>query len=309
MRLSKVTRMSPLPRILVAALFVAALALPASAAARTKTSYYVALGDSYSQGVQPLGAGQADIDTSKGFNNVAFKKLHKTTPGLKLVRLGCGGATTDSMINGTLPCPIDKLPYKSTSKATSQLTYAVKWIKAHRANVKYVTVSIGGNDFASCARQPDLNAVIVCTSAGIAKMKQNVPVIAKALRKAAGKKPSIVGSTYPDVVLGAYVGSDSGKQLASSSVSVFKDQINPTLKSSYAKGKIRFADTTTPFGGFIPFSKTTTLAPFGTIPVAVANICKLGWYCTTRPQGPDIHLKAAGYTKFAGVVLKELKKG
>jgi lysophospholipase L1-like esterase len=296
--------MSPLPRILAVAIAAAALALPASAAARAKPTYYVSLGDSYAQGVQPIGLNQADVPTTKGFNNVVFKKLRKKHPGLKFVQLGCGGATTDSMINGDKPCG-EKLPYKSTSKATSQLTYAAKWVKAHRGKVSYITVSIGGNDFAHCAGAGDFNAVLACASQGIAQMKKNLPVIARTLRKAAGKKTVIVGSTYPDVVLGAYVQSDSGKQLASASVSVFKDQVNPTLKKAYAKQKIRFADTTTAFGSFIPFSKTTTLAPYGQIPVAVADICKFGWYCTARPGGPDIHLRTSGYAKFAAVVLKE----
>jgi lysophospholipase L1-like esterase len=299
--------MSTSPRIVAVAVAAAVLALPASAAARAKTTYYVSLGDSYAQGFQPIGPNQADVPTTKGYNNVAFKKLHKSHPGLKFVQLGCGGATTDSMINGDKTCS-EKLPYKSNSKATSQLTYAAKWIKAHRGKVSYITVSIGGNDFAHCAGAGDFNAVLTCTSQGIAQMKKNVPVIAKTLRKAAGKKTVIVGSTYPDIVLGAYVQSDSGKQLASASVSVFKDQINPALKKAYAKQKIRFADTTTAFGSFIPFSKTTTLAPYGQIPVAVANICRLGWYCTARPGGPDIHLKTAGYAKFATVELKQLTR-
>src|SRR3954454_21425565 len=295
--------MSSFPRILATAVAVAALALPASAAARAKASYYVALGDSYAQGVQPLGPNQADIDTNKGFNDVAFKALRRSHPGLKLVKLGCGGATTDSMINGTKPCRIDHVPYKSTSRATSQLTYGSKWIKAHRARVAYVTVSIGGNDFAHCASEPDFNAAAACTSAGINEMKKNLPVIAKTLRRAAGKKPAIVGSTYPDIVLGAYVQGDSGRQLAQVSVAIFRDQINPVLKSAYAKQKIRFADTTTAFGSYTLFDQTTTLAPYGQIPVAVANICRLGWFCQPRPDGPDIHLKAAGYSKFAAVVL------
>jgi lysophospholipase L1-like esterase len=298
--------MSTFPRILIAALAVAALALPATASARAKTTYYVALGDSYSRGYQPVGPGQTDVITSKGFNVFAYKALHKKQPGLELVQLGCGGATTDSMINGTQPCEKTN-PYRSTSRATSQLTYAAKWIKAHRGRVAYVTISIGGNDFAHCASEPDFNAVVACTSQGIAEMKKNVPVIARTLRKAAGRKTVMVGSTYPDIVLGAYVKSDSGKQLAQASVAVFKDQINPALKSGYAKAKVRFADTTAAFSGFTPFDRTTALAPYGQIPVAVANICEFGWYCNARPQGPDIHLKTAGYEKFANAVLKQLK--
>src|SRR4051794_12388837 len=96
--------MSTSPRIIAVAVAAAALALPATAAARAKTTYYVALGDSYAQGVQPIGRSQADVPTKKGFNNVVFKKLHKTHPGLKFVELGCGGATTQSMIDGSKRC-------------------------------------------------------------------------------------------------------------------------------------------------------------------------------------------------------------
>src|SRR4051794_3721451 len=217
--------MSPAPRILTAAVALAALALPTSAAARTKTTYYVSLGDSYAQGVQPIGPNQADIPTNKGFNDVAFKQLRKSHPGLKHVKLGCGGATTDSMINGTKACG-EKLPYKSTSQKTSQLTYAAKWIRAHRARVAYVTISIGGNDFARCGGAGDTNAAAACAIKGIDKMKKNLPVIAGALRKAAGEKPVIVGSTYPDVILGAYTKGDSGKDFATASVTIFKKSIN-----------------------------------------------------------------------------------
>lgn len=282
----------------------AALALPAAASA--KTSYYVSLGDSWAQGVQPIGPGQADISTNKGFTDYLYKTLRKSRPGLKLVKLGCGGATTDSMINGTRKCG-EKLPYKSSSKATSQLTYASTFLKAHRSQIAYVTVIIGGNDIAPCAAKGDNAAIVACTGDGIKQIKKNISVISRTLRAAAGTKAVIVGSTYADVVLGQYVKSDNGKQLAQLSVSVFKQQVNPTLKSGYAKRKIGFVDATAGFGGYVPFDQTTDLPPYGVIPKAVASICTLGWYCTDRST-PDIHLKPAGYSKLAGLFATQLKR-
>jgi lysophospholipase L1-like esterase len=220
------------------------------------------------------------------------------------VRLGCGGATTESMIRGTRPCGEAYLPYESKSRKTSQLTYGAKWIREHSSQVKYVTLTIGGNDFASCTSAGDLGAVVECTGKGIEKMKKNLPVIAKALRKAAGPEPTIVGSTYPDVVLGAYVQSEDGKNLAAASVEVFRQQINPAMKKAYSKRKIGFIDATDEFGGYIPFERTTTLAPYGEIPVAVANICKFGWFC----ERPDIHLRSNGYAKLAKLFLAEIRR-
>jgi lysophospholipase L1-like esterase len=293
-------------RTVAAAIATAALALPAAAGAKPKTTYMVSLGDSWAQGVQPIGPNQADIATNQGFNDVLYKKLRKTHPGLKHVKLGCGGATTDSMINGTRACG-EKLPYASRSKATSQLTYAGKFLRAHRAKIAFVTVIIGGNDVAPCASKPTNDEIVACTSDGIGQIKKNISVISSKLRAAAGKKAVIVGSTYADVVLGQYLKGDNGKAIAELSVGIFRDQINPTLKSGYAKQKIGFVDATAGFGGYIPFDQTTELEGYGKVPQAVANICNLGWYCTPR-SSPDIHLKPAGYAKLADLFATQVKK-
>jgi lysophospholipase L1-like esterase len=289
------------------ALALALLALPAAASAHTPTKYYLSLGDSYAQGVQPLGPNQADIATNQGFTDDLYPKVRKLVPGLKLVKLGCGGATTTSLIDGSKPCK-EPLPYASTSRSTSQLTYAADFMRKHRGRIALVTISIGGNDFANCRSKADLTAITTCVTNGIATMKANLPAIAKTLRKAAGKKAVIVGSTYPDVVLGSWVTGATGMTLAQASVPIFQQQVNPALKGAYAKQKIGFVDATTAFGSYIPFSQTTTLAPFGVVPQSVANICSLGWYCVTRPDGPDIHLRPAGYQKLAGLYLTEVKK-
>lgn len=293
-------------RLLPLALAAAALALPAAAtAAAPKATYFVSLGDSWAQGVQPIGPDQKDVATNKGFNDVLYAKLRKTHPGLIHVKLGCGGATTGSMINGTKPCA-EKLPYASKSKATSQLTYASKFLKRNRARIAYVTVIIGGNDVAPCASKPG-DELVACVGKGLEEIKKNISVISKKVRTGAGKKAVIIGSTYADVVLGQYVKSDNGKSIAAVSVDIFRDQINPTLKKGYAKQKIGFVDATAGFGGYIPFDQTTTLAPYGEIPQAVANICTLGWYCDERST-PDIHLKPKGYAKLAGLFLKRIPR-
>src|SRR4051794_41962322 len=121
--------MSTSPRILAVAVAAAALALPATAAAGAKTTYYVALGDSYAQGVQPIGRNQADVPTKKGFNNVVFKKLHKKHPGLKFVELGCGGATTQAVVDGRKGRK-EKIPYKRTPKGASPPTHPAQRVKA-----------------------------------------------------------------------------------------------------------------------------------------------------------------------------------
>jgi hypothetical protein len=63
-----------------------------------------------------------------------------------------------------------------------------------------------------------------------------------------------------------------------------------------------FVDITAATGGYLPFTQTTTLAPYGTIPVAVANVCKLTFYC----QLTNIHPRTVGYTLIAQQIAKAL---
>ena len=62
-------------------------------------TYYLALGDSLAQGVQPNAAG-VSVMTRDGYPDQVYASLHASRPGLKLVKLGCPGETTASMING-----------------------------------------------------------------------------------------------------------------------------------------------------------------------------------------------------------------
>ena len=72
-------------------------ARPAATAA--PASYYLALGDSLSQGVQPDAAGTS-VETAHGYPDQLYAVLHRSQPALRLVKLGCPGETTGTMIHG-----------------------------------------------------------------------------------------------------------------------------------------------------------------------------------------------------------------
>ena len=291
-------------RVLLVALLAVLLVVPASAEA-AKTRYYVSVGDSYSQGWQPNGPNGALQPTTQGYTDYFFRKARRAIRGLRHVKIGCGGATTDSMINGTRGCAEPGLPYESNSRATSQLAYAEEFLRENRKRVALVTVIIGGNDIAPCAGAGDLGQVVGCTVEGLEEIERNLPVIARTLRSAAGPRAIIIGSTYPDVVLGEWVlGGDGGRDLATASVDIFREQVNPRLRTAYRRRDIRFVDATARFGGYIPLERTTTLAPYGEIPVAVARLCRFGWYCENR----DIHLRSSGYARLANLHYSALKR-
>ena len=87
--------------------------------------------------------------------------------------------------------------------------------------------------------------------------------------------------------------------LAKLSVVAFKSLVNPALVKAYAAGNGSLVDVTQATGAYIPLGKTVRYRPYGTIPVAVANVCSLTWFCA---QG-NIHATTKGYTLIGGLVV------
>jgi len=270
--------------LLAAALAATGLvALPGVAQAGPATTYYVSVGDSYSVGYQPgLGA-------TTGYAGYVAKKT-----GLTLANFGCGGATTTSIID-TVGCP-DVLPHTAGAHlypTTTQAAAAEAFITAHRGHIGLITVSIGGNDVTACAAQA---SPIPCVATAVVSIDENVRTLATGLRAAAGPRVPLIGLTYPDVLLGAYVyptqpATALRLALASTSVVAFKSLINPALAKAYAAAGGAFVDVTAATGAYTPLTTTATVAPYGTIPRAVAQVCTLTWYCADG----NIHATGTGY--------------
>ena len=261
----------------------------AAQASQAHVTYYVSVGDSYSVGYQPgLGA-------TTGYTGYVAKAAHLT-----LANFGCSGATTTSIID-TVGCP-DILLHTAGAHVypgTTQAAAAEAFLKAHRGHVGLITVSIGGNDVTACAAEA---IPIPCVATAVASIKQNVTSLAKGLRAAAGPKVPIIGLTYPDVLLGAYVypapATAADISLISESVVAFKSLINPTLAQAYAAVHGVFVDVTSATGAYTPLTTTVTLAPYGQIPTAVAKVCTLTWYCAKG----NIHATTQGYTVIGKLV-------
>jgi lysophospholipase L1-like esterase len=278
-----------------------AAAAPASGQAATKSKFYVSLGDSYASGAQPSGVGTIR-NTRNGFAYQVPRVAAGRGWRLKLVNFGCGGATTTSLLT-TKECPEGFLgPGGRAYNGRTQLAAAERFLRANRRRTALVTVSIGGNDVTACATAAN---PVPCVQEATERIKTNVAEAARRLRRAVGPKVRIVGTTYPDVLLGLYTnGDDDSRNLATLSVVAFESFINPALKEAYAAGRGRFVDVTAASGSYIPFEQTTTLYPYGTVPVAVARICELSYYCAFR----DIHLRTDGYRLIADLVARQLPR-
>jgi hypothetical protein len=78
------------------------LAAPAGAASGG-AQYYVSLGTSLAVGVQPDARGR-NQPTDEGYADQLYRLLRLTRPRLQLVKLGCPGETSTTLIAGGL-CP------------------------------------------------------------------------------------------------------------------------------------------------------------------------------------------------------------
>lgn len=264
----------------------------ASAGAVTRTRhYYVSLGDSYAIGFQPA----PSPGPTPGYTAVVARATHMT-----LVNFGCGGATTTSILEtdgcappGT-PAGEGVVHYPHRTQAAA----AVAFIRSHRRHIGLITVSIGGNDVTDCVAAADPTT---CVLSAVRLVEKHVAALAKELRKAAGSAVPLIGLSYPDVILGTWVypAGHPERSLAGLSVTAFKDLLNPALEKAYRAAHGAFVDVTKDTGGYLPLSETTTLPPYGTVPDAVARVCRLTWFCT---QG-NIHAKTAGYTLIGREIL------
>jgi lysophospholipase L1-like esterase len=287
-------------RSLLLALLVAALALPAAASAATaKKQYYVSLGDSYAVGYQP-GKGS----TADGFANQTVTKAKKKGYKLTLVNFGCGGATTTSIIKTKGCKPDARALHPAVYTKQTQADAAAAFLKAHRGEVKLVTISISGNDVTACAKPGSGDAVTCVGDAVNNGIKKNMAVLVKKIRKAAGPKVLIVGTTYPDVILGQWVRPPVNQDLAKLSVVAFQSLINPALKAEYESVKGQFVDVTAATGAYGSLDDLTPFGDYGNIPVPVAKVCELTWYCAKG----DIHSKKSGYGIIADLIVGTLPK-
>ncbi len=288
-------------RLILAAIAILALALPSAAqAAKPKRSYYVSLGDSYAAGYQATGQDEGRT-TRNGFAYQLVGKALQRGHRFELVNFGCGGETSRSILKRKARCA-GLGPGGEKYAGRTQAAAAERFLRRHRGEIGLITVSIGGNDVTACARAAD---PIACVGPALEDVKANGKALLERLRRAAGTKTRIVGITYPDVILGSWVsGAQADRDLAALSVTAFRSLLNPALKELYESVDGKFVDVTAATGAYTPLEQTTTLEPYGVIPVAVANVCRLTYYCQYR----DIHPRTNGYALIAELVAKTLPR-
>jgi len=284
MRFARVGGRPRLPRhavtrwIVVLGLMAGAMAwsAPNANASEADEVYYLSLGDSLAQGYQNIGGphtNSAAVGYRQGYADQLFKLARDGGQDrLRLVKLGCGGESTASMIENSR-CAYD---------TGSQLGDAVEFLDAHRGEVAFITINLGANDiFLDCQGDP---------SCFIPQIATNLPFILGTLRDHAGPGVPIVGMNYfaPDVVQWF---DDPAAGQAGAARAVF---FNNFLESLYAGAGVPVADVESAFA-VTDFTTLVDLKGAGPVPLSVYNACTLTWMCTPPPLGPDSHATNNGY--------------
>jgi lysophospholipase L1-like esterase len=280
-------------RAAAAALAVSAVVTACSAPAHARpvpASYYLALGDSLSRGVQPNAAGTS-VETAQGYPDLVYARLLPGHPGLRLVQLGCPGETTKTMMHGG----ICRYP------GGSQLAAAVAFLRAHRGHVLLITIDIGANDPEDCGGEPSLSALASCIGR-IPDAATNLTAILTSLRSAAGPGVRIVGMSYYLPALAEWRDGSLGQVIARASVQLAV-VYNGLLDNAYAQAGADVADV---LGAFdtTDFGDPVKVPGIGLLPRNVARICEWTWECAPPPRGPNQHANPAGYRVIANAFLK-----
>jgi lysophospholipase L1-like esterase len=253
------------------------------------TTFYLALGDSLSQGVQPDAAGTS-VATGQGYADQVYAALHPRHPTLGLVKLGCPGETTSTMIHGG----ICRYP------GGSQLAAAVAFLRAHRGHVLLVTLDIGANDPEDCGSWASLRG-LACLRTDIPGAVSHLSAILAALQ-AAGPGVRIVGMSYYLPALAEWRDGTPGRAVAWLTERLAAGY-NDLLDRAYTTSGTRVADV---FGAFDSrdFGDQLAVPGMGMLPRNVARICQWTWEGAAPPPGPNQHADAAGYGVIAAAFLR-----
>ena len=287
-------RLAGIPRLPLA---IAAAAVVLTACSGTATpngadanpapaTYYLALGDSLSQGVQPDAAGTS-VETRYGYPDQLYAMLRRSHPTLELVKLGCPGETTTTMINGG----ICRYP------AGSQLEAADAFLRAQRGRVLLVTIDIGANDPEQCTGgDPTLTQLASCAATGIPAAVTHLTTIMASLKAAAGPGVRMVGMNYYLPALAEWRDGLPG-HLVAWAAERLTATYNDLLDRVYTQSGARVANV---FGAF----EVADFTEQGTTPINVARLCQWTWECAAPPRGPNQHANQAGYQVIARAFLQ-----
>jgi lysophospholipase L1-like esterase len=251
----------------------------------------LALGGSGSVGFQPTVAHPRGQPTASGYADDLAAREAARWPGLTLVRLGCPGMTTQTMISGGGHCLYG---------AGSQLETALSFLHTHPSTV-LVTVDLGFNDLVPCLHDMEVRAG--CVDSALAAVQSQLPQILSTLRQAAPAGTHLIGVGHYDPFLGDAVRGPAGQAFAQASLGIIV-RLNDLLRAAYTQAGIPMADVGAAFE--LRDTSPVDVPGLGTVPTNVARVCALTWMCAAPPLGPNTHPNDDGYQVVSNAIAAEL---
>jgi lysophospholipase L1-like esterase len=244
----------------------------------------VSVGTSLSVGIQPDENG-LNQRSNEGYADQLFDIIEPRYREIRLVKLGCPGETTATMMAGGI-CTYPK---------GSQLAEAVSFLHAHKDKVELITIDMGVNDILADGCIVGTAVDFDCINGALFKISTNLPLILTALRDAADPGTPIVGMNYYNTFLAAWLSGPAGQILAMQSAGLANFLNYGVLGPTYSYFGIPVADVagafySNDFTNMVPFPE-----PFFMVPRNVAVICQLTYMCVPPPVGPNIHATPDGY--------------
>jgi len=302
----------PLRHLLAAAAALAVVAVAGCAgqagdrSARSGEEVYVSLGDSYAAGTKPRGV-VGGATTKDAFPYQVAQRISPDGTPVELVNLGCSGATSYDIV-ANKGCGSGVMgPDSTTYPNEPQVEAAESALRANSGRIRLVTIVIGGNDVSNCLSSTGAHgdfrantATQDCLTTALAGLRDNLTATLSRVRAIVGPDVRIVGITYPDSFLGLYTRRDADSEaFAEATQDVFRNELNPVLRSTYTAADADFIDITQLTGGYGSLAQTTDLQPYGQIPVPVANVCRYTYMCSAQ----DVHPTEEGHTFIADQIL------
>jgi len=274
-------RIRSVVRVLLTTLVAVGLLTPSGTAVANPppdtTTYYLALGDSLAFGY-PSGVGYADD---------LQEVLKFSQPGIELIKLGCPGESTVTMIYGKGNCDGTGL-YEQYGQSTNQLA-AAKWILANMP-VSQVTIDIGPNDVLPCFQQGVIKPT--CVTDGLAAVQTNLPTILGELRARLDPGAKAAGMSFYDPFLALWPDDAAQQSLG------FINALNAIETTNYQQ----FGFALAPVADVFQTNHPET-SPFTLRPINVTRVCVLTLMCTAKA---DIHPNQLGYWVIAGTFAQTL---
>ena len=284
-------------RLVGIAIALGACLLPAPAgrtAAPPARPLYLALGDSLAAGMQPDASGR-DRPTTHGYVDVVARSLARSHSGLTHRTLSCGGATSVTLLHGGETCQPDGDP--------GQLKRAEQILAASSTTV-LVTLDVGDNDIEACINGDTGSVNSTCVKRGEAKLRQNLPQIARRLRVATPASTPVIGLVDYDQFLSLWLQGANGRAAAKRSLAIIR-RLNQIVTSIYRNAGLVVADASGRFATE-DLAHRRWLNGHGSVPLNVYKICTLTWACSPEPIGHDDHARPAGYYQLGEAILDAL---